>query len=106
MKCRSCGGETKPFFSLGKIPLVNSFPKKKDIPKEKKYELGIAFCPHCKLVQLTHTIPPEKLYRDYIYFSSVSQTILDHAQKTAKTRSKGNCAKKMKSKIYQKIQTE
>lgn len=83
MKCRSCHGTTKKFFSLGAMPLVNFFPTYVQIYREKKFELAVAFCPTCYLVQLTKTISPKKLFRDYVYFSSVSQTILDHAKETA-----------------------
>lgn len=31
-------------------------------------------------MQLTHTVPPEQLFRDYLYFSSFSDTMLTHAQ--------------------------
>src|SRR5207253_3285144 len=39
-----------------------------------------AFCPKCSLVQITETVPPEELFRDYPYFSSFSDTMLSHAQ--------------------------
>lgn len=82
-ECRVCRSKIIPFFSLGKIPLVNFFLKKEDFEKEKKFDLIIAFCKKCYLVQLTKTIPPEILYRNYIYFSSTSKTILEHSKKTA-----------------------
>ena len=31
---------------------------------------------HCTLVQITETVPPEELFRDYLYFSSFSDTML------------------------------
>jgi 2-polyprenyl-3-methyl-5-hydroxy-6-metoxy-1,4-benzoquinol methylase len=37
-------------------------------------------CTNCSLVQITETVPPEILFRDYIYFSSFSDTMLRHAQ--------------------------
>ncbi len=82
-KCRSCNNEIQTFFSLGMMPLVNSFLAKDELKKEKKYELAVAFCPKCYLVQLTKTISPEELFEDYIYFSSTSQTIIEHSRKTA-----------------------
>lgn len=81
--CRVCGSKIIPFFELGYIPLVNSFLKKQQIKGEKRYELTTAFCPKCYLVQLTKTVPPTALFRDYIYFSSTSQTIIDHSRTTA-----------------------
>lgn len=84
MKCRSCNQKISIFFSLGKMPLVNSFLKKKEIDKEKKFDLSVGFCPNCYLVQLIKTVSPEELFRNYIYFSSTSKTILEHCRKTAK----------------------
>ena len=34
----------------------------------------------CTLVQITETVPPEELFRDYLYFSSFSDTMLRHAR--------------------------
>lgn len=82
MKCRSCNSPIKEFFSLGKMPLVNSFLKKEKIADEEKFDLSVGFCPNCYLAQLIETVSPEKLFRDYIYFSSTSKTFLEHNKKT------------------------
>lgn len=68
---------------MGEMPLANLFLKKEDFKKEKKFDLSIGFCPQCYLVQLIKIVPPEDLYRNYIYFSSTSQTFSDHCRKTA-----------------------
>jgi SAM-dependent methyltransferase len=34
-------------------------------------------------VQITESVPPEQLFRDYAYFSSYSETLLDHARRLA-----------------------
>lgn len=82
--CKSCNHKILPFFNLGQMPSVNKFLSKADTKKtEKKYKLEVAFCPNCFLTQLTETIPPDDLYTDYIYFSSISQSILSHAEQTA-----------------------
>lgn len=83
MKCRCCHQKIIKFFSLNKMPLVNSFLKKEELPNEKKYDLSIGFCPHCYLVQLIKTVSPNELFRHYLYFSSNSQTFLEHARETA-----------------------
>ena len=46
---------------------------------EPRYPLDLRFCPRCSLVQITATVPPEILFRDYVYFSSFSDTMLRHA---------------------------
>jgi SAM-dependent methyltransferase len=83
MRCRVCNSKTIKFFSLGQMPLVNYFLRKDEIIKEEKFELSTSFCPKCFLVQLTNTVPPEKLFRHYVYFSSTSKSFLQHCKKTA-----------------------
>ncbi len=80
MNCRNCASQIIEFFSLGKMPLVNSFLKKEEIPQEKKFDLRVAFCPKCYLVQLAETVSPEDLFRNYIYFSSTSKIFLEHCK--------------------------
>jgi len=82
-KCRVCAFLLKKFFSLGEMPLVNSFLRKEDIKNEKKYDLSLGFCKNCYLVQLMEIVNPEELFRDYVYFSSVTKSVLDHSKKTA-----------------------
>jgi SAM-dependent methyltransferase len=47
---------------------------------EPTFPLELAFCPSCSLLQITETVPPEQLFREYLYFSSFSDTMLRHAQ--------------------------
>jgi SAM-dependent methyltransferase len=42
--------------------------------------LDLAYCPTCSLIQITETVPPETLFRDYLYFSSFSDEIRRHAE--------------------------
>lgn len=83
MNCRNCNTQIIEFFSLGQMPLVNSFLKKEEITIEKKYDLSVGFCPKCFLVQLINTLSPEELFKDYIYFSSTSKSFLEHCEKIA-----------------------
>lgn len=83
MNCRACNSNIEDFFSLGQMPLVNSFLKAEEIPAEKKYDLSVGFCPQCYLVQLINTVPPEELFRNYIYFSSTSKFFLEHCRELA-----------------------
>ncbi len=84
MKCRSCQHIIAPFFSLGDMPLVNSFLAKEEILNEKKYDLSVGFCENCFLVQLMNTVDPNELFSHYLYFSSTSASFLDHCKRTAK----------------------
>src|ERR1043165_3955374 len=83
-RCRSCGGNTlEQILSLGNTPLANSLPKADACDGEPSYPLDVVFCPHCTLVQITETVPPEVLFRDYLYFSSFSDTMVRHARELA-----------------------
>jgi hypothetical protein len=84
--CRSCGGSgLKICLSLGRTPLANSLLTADQIDQpEPTYPLDLAFCPHCTLVQLLESVPPEQLFRDYLYFSSFSDTMLRHARQLAR----------------------
>ena len=80
--CRSCGFvELQTFLSLGRMPLANALLTEKQLDDpEETFPLEIAFCSACSLVQLTKSVSPEKLFREYVYFSSFSDTMLRHAE--------------------------
>jgi SAM-dependent methyltransferase len=68
--------------SLGRTPLANALLTEKQLEQaEETFPLELVFCPHCSLVQITETVSPEKLFRDYVYLSSFSDTMLRHAEK-------------------------
>ena len=83
--CRSCGKpDLELILSLGRTPLANALlaPEQLALP-EDRYPLELAFCKNCTLVQILETVPPETLFRNYLYFSSFSDTILKHAEQIA-----------------------
>ena len=79
--CRSCGyQELQSVLSLGRTPLANALLTEAQLNEpEETYPLELVFCSRCTLVQLTESISPEKLFREYVYFSSFSETMLQHA---------------------------
>jgi len=82
MVCRSCGSESlQSILSLGKTPLANALllPTQLDKP-EDSYPLDVVLCRHCSLVQLTEVVPPQILFKDYVYFSSFSDALVRHAE--------------------------
>lgn len=85
MKCHICGSDgVKPFLSLGETALANSYLSKEQLfQPEKKFPLEVAFCPVCKLVQLTCVVPPELLFSHYLYVTSTSNTFRLHFTKYA-----------------------
>lgn len=67
------------------MPLANALLTKEQLNQpEETYPLDLFFCPSCTLVQITETVPPEKLFREYPYFSSFSDTVLNHSQELAR----------------------
>jgi len=80
--CRSCGNrQLELIFSLGKTPLANALLTAAQLEQpEPTHSLTLAFCPECSLVQLQETVSPEKLFREYFYFSSFSDTALANAR--------------------------
>ncbi len=83
--CRSCDHRhLENVLSLGRTPLANALLTEDQIAApEQTYPLDLAFCPSCSLVQITETVPPEKLFREYFYLSSFSDTMLRHAEAIA-----------------------
>lgn len=83
--CRSCGAsDVRSILSLGNTPLANALLTQGQLNQsEELFPLDLVFCPHCTLVQITETISPEKLFREYLYFSSFSETVLENARTLA-----------------------
>jgi SAM-dependent methyltransferase len=81
-KCRFCGDSVEhSFCDLGMSPLSNSFLKPEQLIKmERFYPLHAYVCSSCYLVQLQEFESPEHIFSDYAYFSSYSQTWLEHAK--------------------------
>jgi SAM-dependent methyltransferase len=79
--CRACEAPgARVVLSLGPSPLANSLLRAEelDLP-EPKYPLDLAFCRRCGLAQVTEQLPPERLFGEYPYFSSFSETTLRNA---------------------------
>lgn len=80
--CRACGGNRlEVVLSLGETPLANRLLTEAQLKEsEPRYPLDLAFCHDCSLVQITETVAPEELFREYFYLSSFSDTMLEHAR--------------------------
>lgn len=83
--CRSCGERgLASILSLGRMPLANALLSAEQLGEpEETFPLELAFCGRCALVQITETVPPAKLFREYLYFSSYSDTMVEHARHLA-----------------------
>lgn len=83
--CRSCGQSgLELVLSLGETPLANRLVTREQLEEpELRVPLTLAFCRECTLVQILETVSPAVLFRDYVYFSSFSDTMLSHAEQLA-----------------------
>lgn len=83
--CRSCGAPlSDTVLDLGAQPLANKLLDSLDEAEhELRFPLQLKVCPSCSLMQLGHTVPPDALFSEYLYFSSVSDAMLRHARSAA-----------------------
>lgn len=80
--CRFCGTMLEhSFANLGETPLANAYihPEKQHEP-ELRYPLHAFVCHNCFLVQLGVFESPQKIFEEYAYFSSFSESWLAHCQ--------------------------
>ena len=85
--CMFCGEPLQHVFAdLGATPLSNAYIKPEDLSNmEPFYPLRAYVCDKCLLVQLEEFETPENIFSDYAYFSSYSDTLLQHAREWADT---------------------
>jgi len=66
------------------MPIANGFLLPKDFKKEYFFNLGVAFCPKCAMVQLTEFVDREKMFHEnYAFFSSTSSRMAQHFKEFA-----------------------
>jgi methylation protein EvaC len=94
-RCRFCQSQdlTK-FLDFGDVPLAGGFLKPERIAEEKFYPLALHFCRNCALVQVTDAVSVETLFKNYFYFSSAIQTLVQHFTELASELADGVCAHK------------
>jgi len=67
-------------FDLGIQPLANDFRKEGE--EHAGYApLKVLFCPRCSLAQLSVTVDPKVLYRNYSYVTSPSDMMREHFER-------------------------
>ncbi len=81
--CRCCGAPLRhTFVDLGMSPLCESYLRAEQLnDMEPFYPLHVYVCGRCFLVQLQEYVRPEAIFTEYAYFSSFSQSWLDHARR-------------------------
>jgi SAM-dependent methyltransferase len=83
--CRFCGAPLRDtFVDLGPQPLCESFIAPADVERmEPFYPLHVRVCRECLLVQLPAYVDREDIFREYAYFSSFSDSWVEHARQYA-----------------------
>jgi SAM-dependent methyltransferase len=86
IRCRACeSANLRPVLSLGRTPLANALLTSDQLGRpEDTYPLDLVFCAACSLVQITETVPPEVLFKEYLYLSSFSDTVVQNAEGIAR----------------------
>ena len=78
--CRSCGNqELMDVVSLGLSPLANNLLDSKDSSCET-YPLEMKYCPNCHNCQLSYIVEPSKMFDNYLYVSSTTDSFKKHFQ--------------------------
>lgn len=81
--CRSCGAALhETFVDLGMAPLSQSHIESGQLnAMEPFYPLHVWVCDQCFLVQLEQYVAPANIFTEYAYFSSYSDSWVDHARR-------------------------
>lgn len=84
--CRFCDtalGHT--FVDLGATPLANAYVTAADVAagRDRAFPLHARVCSQCFLVQVDDSVPPDAIFSDYLYFSSYSDSWVEHARRYA-----------------------
>ena len=85
--CVVCGTtDVEEFLNLGETALANKFLTEEELAgDEPRYPLRVGFCGDCHHVQLTDRVPPAAMFEDYLYMSSMSDTLSEHLDTLAAT---------------------
>lgn len=77
--CLICKNEIGSFISYGKMPLANGFLSEEQFKDEYFYEMEVAHCPKCNMVQLIEQPKKEMMFNDhYAFFSGTSKAMAEH----------------------------
>jgi len=85
LACRFCATPLRHLFcDLGMSPLSNAYVRPEALQQmEPFYPLTVYVCERCFLVQLPAYETPENIFSDYAYFSSYSDSWLEHVRRYA-----------------------
>ena len=82
MRCRNCGSPADiPMVDLGMSPLCESLISQEQLDAPETFlPLKVQVCGNCWLAQLEEYATPNEIFGEYAYFSSFSDSWLDHAR--------------------------
>ena len=76
-ECICCeSDDLELLLDLGHQPLANSYTKEPN--NLDLYPLGLNRCEDCYHLQLTHIVPPDLLFKNYLYVSGTTKTLRDN----------------------------
>jgi len=83
--CRFCGAPlSHVFVDLGMSPLCETYLTTDELNRmEPFYPLRVWVCEQCLFVQLQEYVSAESIYSEYAYFSSFSDSYVEHARQYA-----------------------
>lgn len=79
-RCLACDSDNiHTALDLGQQPLANSYKDSVD-ESEARYPLAVRLCHNCFHLQLSHTVDPAIIYKNYLYATGTNQTIKDYSK--------------------------
>ena len=84
--CLVCGvRDVEVVLDLGVTALANKFLSTDELKlPEPSFPLRLGYCPACGHVQLADRVPPAMMFDDYLYMSSLSETLVRHLHSLAR----------------------
>ncbi|MBM3939252.1 MAG: class I SAM-dependent methyltransferase [Sphingomonadales bacterium] len=78
-KCLICNSKINPFISYGQMPIANGFLTKEKFNNEYFFNMQVAHCTNCSMVQLIETPERQLMFNEnYAFFSGTSQAMKTH----------------------------
>jgi hypothetical protein len=80
LRCLACDSEhIHPALNLGLSPLANSYKDTRDAT-DAKYPLAVNLCYDCYHLQLSHSVDPDIIYKNYMYATGTNNTIQQYCE--------------------------
>jgi methylation protein EvaC len=79
IRCLVCNNITNAFMTFGPMPIANGFLSGDQFNDEYFFEMEVAFCSHCKMLQLVNQPEPDQMFNEtYAFFSGTSKLMESH----------------------------